>query len=151
MSYIIMMFYGSYNGIVFSFWCMNIPSFHVFAWQLLICLGCGNSVEEINTEEVKKYFFRNLVSSSIQKVWKLIDMFLPNSWWVVQSDRQKQYFEQRKRQLEQQTARQENYSDTTNTCTQPPINSQSLDILSLLDLSTISQEHRSNCPRGKPV
>lgn len=63
--------------------------------------------------------------------------------------RQKQYFEQKKRQLEQQTARQEKYSDTTNTCTQPQINSQSLDILSLLDLSTISQEHRFNFPRAK--
>lgn len=68
-----------------------------------------------------------------------------------ESSRQKQYFEQRKRLQEQQMAREESYSDTGKPCTRPPINSQSLDILNFLDLSTISQQPRSSYPKGKPV
>ncbi|TXG46915.1 hypothetical protein EZV62_026209 [Acer yangbiense] len=53
--------------------------------------------------------------------------------------RQKQYFEQRRRQ-QQQTAVLESYSDHKE--------HRSLDVLSLLNLSTAAQEHKSACSSG---
>ncbi|KAA8543646.1 hypothetical protein F0562_021608 [Nyssa sinensis] len=50
--------------------------------------------------------------------------------------RQKQYFEQRKRQQQQQTTGVESYFDGMNTCSQHQTNNRSLDVLSLLNLST---------------
>ncbi|KAA8527987.1 hypothetical protein F0562_035144 [Nyssa sinensis] len=59
--------------------------------------------------------------------------------------RQKQYFEQRKRQQQQQTTGLESYSDGMNTCSQHQTNNRSLDVLSLLNLSTNVQ---SSCTSG---
>ncbi|XP_059646660.1 uncharacterized protein LOC132293271 isoform X3 [Cornus florida] len=60
--------------------------------------------------------------------------------------RQKQYFEQRRRQLrqQQQTNGLESCSDVMNTCSQSQKNNRSLDILSLLNLSTVAEERNSS-------
>ncbi|KAM4083610.1 hypothetical protein ACB094_08G071000 [Castanea mollissima] len=63
--------------------------------------------------------------------------------------RQKQYFEQRKRQQQQQTAGSESYADGMNACGEHHKEQRSLDILSLLNLSAVSQECYSTCPSGK--
>ncbi|KAK1398103.1 hypothetical protein POM88_007966 [Heracleum sosnowskyi] len=63
--------------------------------------------------------------------------------------RQKQYFEQRKQHQQQESAWKDGSSDIINTCTQRPINSQSLDILSLQNLNTVAQEHRSTCQNAE--
>ncbi|XP_063950408.1 uncharacterized protein LOC108221700 isoform X2 [Daucus carota subsp. sativus] len=65
--------------------------------------------------------------------------------------RQKQYFEQRKQQQHQESAWKDGSSDITNTCTQRSTNSQSLDILSLRDLKTVDQEHRSSFHDAKDI
>ncbi|XP_019052767.1 PREDICTED: uncharacterized protein LOC104594476 isoform X2 [Nelumbo nucifera] len=63
--------------------------------------------------------------------------------------RQKQYFEQRKRQ--QQTAGLENYADGTIKCSQWHEKPRSLDVLSLLNLATVAEEHSSDSnARGNP-
>ncbi|XP_028056638.1 uncharacterized protein LOC114260669 isoform X14 [Camellia sinensis] len=59
--------------------------------------------------------------------------------------RQKQYFEQRKRQQQQQTTGLDSFSDGMNTCSQHQNNNRSLDILSLLNLSTVVQNCKSSC------
>ncbi|XP_052186594.1 uncharacterized protein LOC127797600 isoform X3 [Diospyros lotus] len=60
--------------------------------------------------------------------------------------RQKKYFEQRKRQEEhQQTTGVENFSDGMTTSSQHQNNTRSLDILSLLNLSTVVQDCKSRC------
>ncbi|XVF05861.1 hypothetical protein REPUB_Repub05bG0209600 [Reevesia pubescens] len=59
--------------------------------------------------------------------------------------RQKQYFEQRKRQQQQQTAVSEGYADETSVGGQHQKECRSLDILSLLNHSTVSHEANS-CP-----
>ncbi|KAL5580520.1 hypothetical protein UlMin_012962, partial [Ulmus minor] len=65
--------------------------------------------------------------------------------------RQKQYFEQRKRQQQylQQTAGIEPYADGIDTSGEHHREHQSLDILSLLNLSKIAQEHKARCPTGR--
>ncbi|KAK9279014.1 hypothetical protein L1049_012689 [Liquidambar formosana] len=64
--------------------------------------------------------------------------------------RQKQYFEQRKRQQQQQqTSGLESYADGMNICDKHHKEHRSLDILSLLNLSTIAQACKSTCPDGK--
>ncbi|KAH6814194.1 hypothetical protein C2S51_023212 [Perilla frutescens var. frutescens] len=58
--------------------------------------------------------------------------------------RQKQYFEQRKRQ-QQQTAGIESYSDGKRSSTLQCEHSRSLDILSLENVSTVVQDHKTSC------
>ena len=65
--------------------------------------------------------------------------------------RQKQYFEQRKQQQQQQTAGSESYADGMNACGEHHKEQRSLDILSLLNLSTVSQECYSASPSGKYI
>lgn len=62
--------------------------------------------------------------------------------------RQKQYFEQRKRQ-QQQTAGLESYSDGKRSCTLQYDYSRSLDILSLENVSSVAQEHKTRTIIGK--
>lgn len=57
--------------------------------------------------------------------------------------RQKQYFEQRKRQQQKQQTGAESFADGTNFCTHQD-NNRSLDILSLLNLSTVVQKYNSS-------
>ncbi|KAH7864793.1 hypothetical protein Vadar_033924 [Vaccinium darrowii] len=60
--------------------------------------------------------------------------------------RQRQYFEQRKRQQQlQQATGLETFSDGVNMSSQYLDNNRSLDILSLLNLSTVVQYHKSSC------
>ncbi|WRX31550.1 hypothetical protein QQP08_024037 [Theobroma cacao] len=59
--------------------------------------------------------------------------------------RQKQYFEQRKREQQQQMAGSEGYTDETSIHGKHQKEYRSLDILSLLNLSTVPEEGRS-CP-----
>ncbi|KAL0389139.1 UNVERIFIED_CONTAM: hypothetical protein Scaly_0271000 [Sesamum calycinum] len=61
--------------------------------------------------------------------------------------RQKQYFEQRKRQ-QQQPAGLESYADGKRSCTLHSENNRSLDILSLVNVSTVSQDHGTSCING---
>ncbi|KAK4407639.1 hypothetical protein Sango_0344900 [Sesamum angolense] len=61
--------------------------------------------------------------------------------------RQKQYFEQRKRQ-QQQPAGLESYADGKRSCTLHFENNRSLDILSLVNVSTVSQDHGTSCING---
>ncbi|KAI3450230.1 hypothetical protein Pfo_006895 [Paulownia fortunei] len=64
--------------------------------------------------------------------------------------RQKQYFEQRKRQQQQlQTAGLESYADGKRSCTLHCENNRSLDILSLVNVSTVAQEHKTSCTNGR--
>lgn len=65
----------------------------------------------------------------------------------VELTRQKQYFEQRKRQ-QQQTAGLESYSDGNRLCNLQCEYSRSLDILSLENVSTVAQEHKTSCITG---
>lgn len=65
----------------------------------------------------------------------------------VELTRQKQYFEQRKRQ-QQQTAGLESYSDGKRSCNLQCEYSRSLDILSLENVSTVAQEHKTGCVTG---
>lgn len=58
--------------------------------------------------------------------------------------RQKQYFEQRKWQEQQNKNARESFFDEKSSCNQQEKNSRSLDILSLLNVSTGSGEHKSN-------
>ncbi|XP_050113198.1 uncharacterized protein LOC126591533 isoform X3 [Malus sylvestris] len=62
--------------------------------------------------------------------------------------RQKQYFEQRRRQQQRQgqTTGLESYADGLNISEQHHKEHRSLDILSLLNLSTTAQEHKSSYP-----
>ncbi|KAL6978989.1 hypothetical protein U1Q18_020654, partial [Sarracenia purpurea var. burkii] len=65
---------------------------------------------------------------------------------------QKQYFEQRKRQQQQQQATGlETFSEGENMGSQMPNNNRSLDVLSLLNLSTVVQDLKSNCHSGTTV
>ncbi|KAK4419812.1 hypothetical protein Salat_2394100 [Sesamum alatum] len=59
--------------------------------------------------------------------------------------RQKQYFEQRKRQQQHQPAGLESYADGKRSCTLHSDNNRSLDILSLVNVSTVAQDHRTSC------
>ncbi|XP_020550108.1 uncharacterized protein LOC105163855 isoform X4 [Sesamum indicum] len=61
--------------------------------------------------------------------------------------RQKQYFEQRKRQ-QQQPAGLESYADGKRLCTLHSDNNRSLDILSLVNASIVSQDHRTSWING---
>ncbi|KAL2486224.1 hypothetical protein Adt_30980 [Abeliophyllum distichum] len=63
--------------------------------------------------------------------------------------RQKQYFEQRKRQQQQQAAGLENHADGRHSCSQHHGNERSLDILSFMNLSTVTQEQKSSCLVGR--
>ncbi|XP_059291476.1 uncharacterized protein LOC132044956 [Lycium ferocissimum] len=58
--------------------------------------------------------------------------------------RQKQYFEQRKRQEQQKKDARESFFDEKSPCNQQEKNNRSLDILSLLNISTGSGDHKSN-------
>ncbi|MCE2055485.1 hypothetical protein HAX54_042726 [Datura stramonium] len=58
--------------------------------------------------------------------------------------RQKQYFEQRKWKEQQKKDARESFFEEKSLCNQQEKNSRSLDILSLLNLSTGSGEHKSN-------
>ncbi|XP_048137254.1 uncharacterized protein LOC115745958 isoform X3 [Rhodamnia argentea] len=60
--------------------------------------------------------------------------------------RQKHYFEQKKRQQQQQNFGSDSYAEGTNVDCQQQKENRSLDILSLLNLSTAPQEHKSSCP-----
>lgn len=65
--------------------------------------------------------------------------------------RQKQYFEQKKRQLRQQhVVGVESGADGINTCTQDHKKHRSLDILSLLNLSTVAHESSSHTVKCSP-
>ncbi|CAL5388342.1 unnamed protein product [Camellia sinensis] len=64
---------------------------------------------------------------------------------VKKVDTKEQYFEQRKRQQQQQTTGLDSFSDGMNTCSQHQNNNRSLDILSLLNLSTVVQNCKSSC------
>ncbi|PRQ34814.1 hypothetical protein RchiOBHm_Chr5g0073231 [Rosa chinensis] len=66
-------------------------------------------------------------------------------------NRQKQYFEQRRRQQQhqQQTNGIESYAYNIQTAGKHDKEHQSLDILSLLNLSKVSQEQKSACPNGR--
>ncbi|EYU46022.1 hypothetical protein MIMGU_mgv1a020222mg [Erythranthe guttata] len=61
--------------------------------------------------------------------------------------RQKQYFEQRKRQ-QQQIDGLESYADGKRSCTQHCEYNRSLDILSLENISILAQEHQTSCING---
>ncbi|XP_022847113.1 uncharacterized protein LOC111369718 isoform X3 [Olea europaea var. sylvestris] len=64
--------------------------------------------------------------------------------------RQKQYFEQRKRQQQQLSAGLENDANGRHSCSQHHGNERSLDILSFLNLSTLTQDQKSTtCLIGK--
>ncbi|KAL8531294.1 hypothetical protein ACS0TY_008058 [Phlomoides rotata] len=63
--------------------------------------------------------------------------------------RQKQYFEQKKRQLQQQTAGLESYSDRNGSCTLQCGNNRSLDILSLENISTLAHNHKGSCSNAR--
>ncbi|GAA0140862.1 hypothetical protein LIER_02134 [Lithospermum erythrorhizon] len=75
------------------------------------------------------------------------------SGWVDRGERstlQKQYFEQRKRQQQhQQAARVEYFPDEEKICQEQNNNNQSLDVLSLLNLSTVTQGGSSGRPSGE--
>ncbi|KAF3625647.1 putative 4-hydroxy-tetrahydrodipicolinate synthase, chloroplastic-like [Capsicum annuum] len=62
--------------------------------------------------------------------------------------RQKQFFEQRKWHEQQKKDARESFFEEKTPCYQPEKNSRSLDILSLLNLSTGSGEHKSNVHSG---
>ncbi|KAL2508215.1 uncharacterized protein Fot_31862 [Forsythia ovata] len=64
---------------------------------------------------------------------------------------QKQYFEQRKRQQQQQAAGSENHADGRHSCSQHHGNERSLDILSFMNLSTVTQEQKSSCLVGRDI
>jgi len=63
--------------------------------------------------------------------------------------RQKQYFEQKKRQRQQQNFGSDNDVEGTNVDCQQQKENRSLDILSLLNLSTAPQEYKSSCPNSE--
>lgn len=65
---------------------------------------------------------------------------------ILECYRQKQYFEQRRRQ--HQTAEGRKDSEGQDIHGQRTENSRSLDILSLLNLSNVGQENKSNYPLG---
>lgn len=62
--------------------------------------------------------------------------------------RQKQFFEQRKWQEQQKKDARESFFEEKSPSNQQEKNSRSLDILSLLNLSTGSGEHKSNVHSG---
>lgn len=63
--------------------------------------------------------------------------------------RQKQYFEQRKRQQQELVAGLENNADGVNPANRHQKEQRSLDILSLLNLSTFAQECNGPYPSGR--
>ncbi|XP_015158435.1 uncharacterized protein [Solanum tuberosum] len=65
--------------------------------------------------------------------------------------RQKQYFEQRKWQEQQKKNARESFFDEKSPCNQQEKNSRSLDILSLLNVSTGSGEHKSNVHSARHI
>ncbi|KAM3216887.1 hypothetical protein P3L10_026329 [Capsicum annuum] len=65
--------------------------------------------------------------------------------------RQKQFFEQRKWHEQQKKDARESFFEEKNPCYQPEKNSRSLDILSLLNLSTGSGEHKSNVHSARHI
>ncbi|KAK4731150.1 hypothetical protein R3W88_024138 [Solanum pinnatisectum] len=65
--------------------------------------------------------------------------------------RQKQYFEQRKWQEQQKKKARESFFDEKSPCNQQEKNSRSLDILSLLNVSTGSGEHKSNVHSARHI
>ncbi|KAJ8559265.1 hypothetical protein K7X08_000033 [Anisodus acutangulus] len=65
--------------------------------------------------------------------------------------RQKQYFEQRKWQEQQKKDARESFFEEKSPCNQLEKNNRSLDILSLLNLSTGSGEHKSNVHSARNI
>ncbi|XP_060216914.1 uncharacterized protein LOC132644334 isoform X3 [Lycium barbarum] len=65
--------------------------------------------------------------------------------------RQKQYFEQRKRQEQQKKDARESFFEEKSPCNQQEKNSRSLDILSLLNISTGSGDLKSNVHSGRHI
>ncbi|KAM3325838.1 hypothetical protein P3S67_000963 [Capsicum chacoense] len=65
--------------------------------------------------------------------------------------RQKQFFEQRKWHEQQKKDARESFFEEKTPCYQPEKNSRSLDILSLLNLSTGSGEHKSNVHSARHI
>nr|XP_010326094.1 uncharacterized protein LOC101254418 isoform X2 [Solanum lycopersicum] len=65
--------------------------------------------------------------------------------------RQKQYFEQRKWREQQKKNAREGFFDEKSPCNQQEKNSRSLDILSLLNVSTGSGEHKSNVHSARHI
>lgn len=99
------------------------------------------------SRKIKRYIcVLDVCYSIVLDVANLLVATFVNFW------RQKQYFEQRKRQQQQQqTAESESYGDGTSTCSQHQNEQRSLDVLSLLNWSTVSQECRSACPSGEYI
>ncbi|XP_042754211.1 uncharacterized protein LOC111876526 isoform X3 [Lactuca sativa] len=94
----------------------------------MLCLPFGSITSRMSSKILWKRFYQVI--------------YLAGSY--PQPTRQKQYFEQRKRQQQQQNSNGlESYSDKKAPCTQCPENNRSLDILSLLNLSTNGQDFTS--------
>lgn len=99
----------------------------------MLCLPFGSITSRMSSKILWKRFYQVI--------------YLAGSY--PQPTRQKQYFEQRKRQQQQQNSNGlESYSDKKAPCTQCPENNRSLDILSLLNLSTNGQDFTSRFSEG---
>ncbi|KAF8018726.1 hypothetical protein BT93_H3583 [Corymbia citriodora subsp. variegata] len=114
------------------------------------------TVQEVNSEKVKDIYLLALVFPRTDAATTLLPnasgrhlshesnyLFFLKSFY---SWRQKQYFEQKKRQQQQQNFGLDSYAEGTNMDCQQQKENRSLDILSLLNLSTAPQEYKSSCP-----
>ncbi|XP_056166206.1 uncharacterized protein LOC115683891 isoform X1 [Syzygium oleosum] len=118
-------------------------------------------VQEVNSEEVKNIYLLALFFPRTDAARTLLpkasgkhlsrksnDPFFLKSFY---SWRQKQYFEQKKRQQQQKNFGSDSYAEETNVDCQQQKENRSLDILSLLNLSTAPQVYKSSCPDGSSI
>ncbi|KAL2508151.1 uncharacterized protein Fot_31798 [Forsythia ovata] len=113
-------------------------------------IPCLPKLKNYELEDVSEKFEQthNLYIETVSKTSYLTQCY---NGWVDQGGKQKQYFEQRKRQQQQQAAGSENHADGRHSCSQHHGNERSLDILSFMNLSTVTQEQKSSCLVGRDI